>query len=145
MYVLVALFKHHLRLCAKITLEISNLYGGSRMANLYLPFNTLRPRQNGTHFADNIFKCISLNEKFCILIQISLKFVHKCLIDINIGSGNGLVPNKWQAITWSNADPFHWRIYLALVKLSAWCKVFFNVWESLLSDLIQKFWIQMWS
>ena len=26
--------------------------------------NTLRPRQNGSQFADNIFKCISLNEKF---------------------------------------------------------------------------------
>ena len=25
-------------------------------------FNTLRPRQNGRHFADDIFKCIFLNE-----------------------------------------------------------------------------------
>ena len=25
-------------------------------------FNTLRPRQNGRHFPDDIFKCISLNE-----------------------------------------------------------------------------------
>ena len=27
--------------------------------------------------ADNIFKCIFLNEKFCILIKISLKFIPK--------------------------------------------------------------------
>ena len=25
-------------------------------------FNTLRPRQNGRYFADDIFKCILLNE-----------------------------------------------------------------------------------
>ena len=44
-------------------------------------FNTFRPRRNGCHFADNIFKYISMNEKFCILIQIPLKFVPKGLID----------------------------------------------------------------
>ena len=47
-----------------------------------LTLNTLRLRQNGHHFADNIFKCISMNEKFCILIRISLKFVPKGSIDI---------------------------------------------------------------
>ena len=40
-------------------------------------FNTLwlRPRQNGRHFPDDIFKCIFLNENAWILIKISLKFV----------------------------------------------------------------------
>ena len=33
--------------------------------------------------ADDIFNCIFLNEKFCILIQISLKFVPKGPIDNN--------------------------------------------------------------
>ena len=37
--------------------------------------NTLRLRQNGRHFADDIFKCIFLNENVIILIKISLKFV----------------------------------------------------------------------
>ena len=32
-------------------------------------------------FADNIFRCIFVNEKFCILIEISLKFVPKGPID----------------------------------------------------------------
>ena len=32
---------------------------------------------NGRHFPDDIFKCIFMNEKFCILIRISLKFVAK--------------------------------------------------------------------
>ena len=40
-------------------------------------FNTLRPRQNGRHFADNIFKCIFLDENVWISLKISLKFVPK--------------------------------------------------------------------
>ena len=39
--------------------------------------NTLRPRQNGRHFADNIFKCIFLNEN----VWISLRFVPKVPIN----------------------------------------------------------------
>ena len=38
---------------------------------------TLRPRQNGRHFADDIFKCIFLNENVSISIKISLMFVPK--------------------------------------------------------------------
>ena len=42
------------------------------------PFiNTLRQRQNGRHFADDIFKCIFFNENVWISIKISLKFVPK--------------------------------------------------------------------
>ena len=37
--------------------------------------NTLRQKQNGRHFADDIFKCIFLNENVWISIKISLKFV----------------------------------------------------------------------
>ena len=39
--------------------------------------NTLRPRQNGRHFADDIFKCIFLNENVWIPTKISMKFVPK--------------------------------------------------------------------
>ena len=39
--------------------------------------NTLRPRQNGRDFPDNIFKCIFLNENVSISVQISLKFLPK--------------------------------------------------------------------
>ena len=37
--------------------------------------NTLRPRQNGRHFADAIFKWIFLNENVWISLKVSLKFV----------------------------------------------------------------------
>ena len=78
------------------------------------------PGKNGRHFADDIFKCIFLNEKFCILIKISLKFVCEWIVlyfDENftevclsnwqwpiIGLDNGLAPNRWQAIIGTNAD-----------------------------------------
>ena len=39
--------------------------------------NTLRLRRNRRHFADDIFKCILLNENVLILIKISLKFIPK--------------------------------------------------------------------
>ena len=50
---------------------------------VWLPFrpigdiNTLTPRHNGRHFADDIFKCIFLNENDWIPIKIPLKFVPK--------------------------------------------------------------------
>ena len=56
--------------------------------------NTLRPRQNGRHFADDIFKCIFLNENVRIPIKIAMKFVPK-------GPINNI---------------------LALVQIMAWCR-----------------------
>ena len=40
-------------------------------------FNTLRPRQNGHHFADDIFKCLFFHENVWISIKISMQFVPK--------------------------------------------------------------------
>ena len=42
-----------------------------------LCLNTLRPRQDGRHVPDDIFKRIFLNENVCISIKISLNFVPK--------------------------------------------------------------------
>ena len=46
-------------------------------AHLGFVINTLRPRQNGRHFADDTFKCIFLNENVWIPIKTPLKFVPK--------------------------------------------------------------------
>ena len=43
--------------------------------------NTLRPRQNGRYFPDDIFKSIFFNENVSIAIKISLKFVPKGTIN----------------------------------------------------------------
>ena len=49
----------------------------AELAKMTINLNTLRPRQNGCHFADDIFNCIFLNENVWIPIEISLKFVPK--------------------------------------------------------------------
>ena len=46
-------------------------------------FNLSRPEQNGRHFADDNFRCIFVNDNFCILIKMSLKFVPNGPIDNN--------------------------------------------------------------
>ena len=81
--------------------------------------NTLRPRQNGCHYPDKIFKCAFLNENGWISIWISLNFVPKVQIDNipSIGSYNGLVPKRhqWCPILlvhiWTNDVLFYWCIY----------------------------------
>ena len=47
----------------------------------YVSLNSSPPGQNGCQFADDLFRCIFVNEKFCILIKFSLKFVPKGPID----------------------------------------------------------------
>ena len=37
--------------------------------------NSSLPEHNGHPFTDNIFKCIFMNETFCVLIRIPLKFI----------------------------------------------------------------------
>ena len=54
----------------------------TRFTNVVWGLNTLRPRQDGRHFPDDIFKCIFLNENVWISIKISLKFVPKGPINI---------------------------------------------------------------
>ena len=57
--------------------------------------NSSPPRQNGRHFPDDIFKCIFMNERFCILIWISPKFVFQ-------GPINN-IPTLVQIMAWCRA------------------------------------------
>ena len=43
--------------------------------------NSSPPGQNGRHFADDVFRCIFMNEKLSILIKMSVKCVPKGPID----------------------------------------------------------------
>ena len=56
--------------------------------------NTLRPRQNGRRFADDIFKRIFLNENVSNSITISLKFVAKGPINNNSALVQ-IMPWRW--------------------------------------------------
>ena len=77
---------------------------------IHFKFNPSPRGQKSRHFADDICRCIFVNEKFCILIKTSLKFVRKGQqLQASIGLGNCLVPNRRQSIIWTNADPTHWH------------------------------------
>ena len=79
-----------------------------------LSFNSCPPGQNDRHFADYIFNHVFLNEKVRIFIRISLKFVPKGPIDNESALGQEMAwRRRRQAITWTNADPVHWHIYVA--------------------------------
>ena len=64
--------------------------------------------QNGCHLTDNFFMFIFMKENVCILLQISLYFVPMGPLNekVSIVSGNGLGPNRQQAITWTNTDSY---------------------------------------
>ena len=65
-------------------------WGLGKMADI---FNTLRPRQNGHHFADDIFKCIFLNENVWITIKVLLKYI-PTLFSLICAWKNGWVNNR---------------------------------------------------
>ena len=61
---------------------------------LFMFFYSSPPGQNGYHFTDYTYKCIFMNENFCIvMIQISLKFVPQGPTDNN--------PAFIQVMAWS--------------------------------------------
>ena len=86
--------------------------------------NTLRPRHNGRHFEDDIFKCIFLNEK-TIPIKMSLKCVP-------MGAINN-IPALVQITNQANQATSHhlnqwwlvyWRIYASLgLNDLRWCRI----------------------
>ena len=53
------------------------------MTKLLIYINSSSPVQNGHHLEDDIFRGIFVNENYCILIKISLKFVPNVPIDNN--------------------------------------------------------------
>ena len=68
--------------------------------------DTLGPEQNGYCLADDIVKYISLKEA-CILIQkacIEVRSYGFSWQYVSIVSGNGLAPNRRQAIAWSQVE-----------------------------------------
>ena len=86
------------------------------------PVNTSRPRQNGRHFPDDIFKWIFLNENGWMSINISLKFVPR-------GPINN-IPTLVQIMAWRRPgdkplfEPMvYWRIYASLgLNESKWSR-----------------------
>ena len=91
--------------------------------SMFCTFDTLRLRQNGCHFPDDIFKCIFLNENIYISITISLKFVPKGPIDN--------IPALVQIMAWRHPATSHY--------LNQWWLVQRRIYASLgLNELIRR-------
>ena len=88
--------------------------------------NTLRPRQNGRHFPDNIFKWIFLNENVWISIKISLKFFPK-------GPINN-IPAVVQIMAWRRSGD------KPLSYLNQWWLVYRRIYASLSLNEFEKIW-----
>ena len=82
----------HNELLTVIWYVCCSIYSHSQVSIIVI--NTLRPRQNGRHFADYVFKCILLNENVWILLQISLNFVPKGPVN-NIPSSIQIMAWRW--------------------------------------------------
>ena len=79
-------------------------------------FNLSQHGQNGRHFRKQQFQ-----KHFLWMESWVFRFEFHCSLflrdrwqKVSNGSGNGLAPNRWQAITRTNADQVPWRIYAAL-------------------------------
>ena len=69
-----------------------------------------------SHFADDIFKHIYLNENHFISVEFSLKIFSwgSNYQYTSIGSDNGLALNRRQAIIWTKGGLVYWHMYASL-------------------------------
>ena len=93
------------------------------LARIFLDFNwgkgvisKWRVRQQYRQIANDMSNPIFLNETYCVLIKISLKFVPKDPIKWkgSFGSFDDLATNRRQAIIWTYDHPVNWYICASL-------------------------------
>ena len=70
-----------------------------------LVISTLKPKQNGRHLSDDIFKCIFLNEDVWIFVKIHCNLCPRIQL-IFQNSDNCLTSFRRQAIIWNNGGQF---------------------------------------
>ena len=108
--------------------------------------NTLRPRQNCRHFADDIFKHIFFNENVWISIKISLKFVAKGPIN--------KIPALFQIMDWRRPGdkPLSEAMLVGLpthicVTRPQWVNAFLNTrdWKSIPVLYVGEQWLHVFN
>ena len=94
-------------------------------------FNTLRPRQNGCHFADDTFNRIFANENVRISIEFSLKFVPNGPINS--------IPALVQIMAWRRPGGKPLSEPMVVSLLTQWVKRYFQMQVFLLKWLLLNF------
>ena len=93
--------------------------------------NTFRPRCNGKHFADDIYKCIFFNENIWISVKISLKvlltiFQHRTTCDWDIANSIFDLENSRSAWVIAKVNPM--VTFEALSLIDTVCLSFCGNW-----------------
>ena len=133
--------------CVLTSFVQRNAYHCLHSACVCMLLNTLRPRQDGRHFPDDIFKCIFPNENAWLSIKISLKFVPKGPIN-NIPSLDQIMAWRHQVDKPLSEPMMVW--FLTHICTTQWvdmmgmCKYRFGVWSFCLN--IQWWWmtVEFW-
>ena len=95
----------HCNVCQCSSLDFDFVRMTIGIAFKHTDIDSLRPRQNCRHFADDSFKCIFLNENVWIAFKISLKFIPKFRIKniptlVKIMAWRQPYLNQWWLIYW---------------------------------------------
>ena len=91
---------------------------------------------NGCHFTDNILKCIFMNEKSCILIWISIKFVPMSLITLTPHMVLPLFFTRFAAYTGGIRVSFiQTRLFQFDIKFSTFLHYLNQCWPSSLTHI----------
>ena len=114
-------FLYHINQFSGTLVDFSTWYNKPGSPNLdqrcKIPWLTHLPLVKMAAISQSIFSDAFLWMKsFVFLLKFHWNLFLRVQLTIvpSIVSDNGLVPNRRQAIIWTNADPVHWRIYVAL-------------------------------
>ena len=111
-------------------------------------FQNIEPEQNDWHFVYSMLKCILLNEKFYILLQISLLFV--CGVGIDNNSALVLVmlgAEQRKSMTRTNDCQVIWYIWAILSyiykkhPIALQSGMYTNHWSNLHMGQVTKVWL----
>ena len=91
--------------------------------------NVLIPDQNGRHFVNGVFNFIFTEDLFFIQYFSETRFYGSQWQRVIIGAGNGLVPNRWKVITWTNDGKIVRRIFASVGPNEPIQHVLFYHWQ----------------